>query len=197
MDGDEGRTMEDEDPEPAFEEIERGPLADFDDDELRGILARADLDAEDDGEDLLDEDDVNDEDDDEEDLGEGARETGADVHLRGARRAQVHAPAHGARTRRRRSRRRRPRRREQEEEAAQPRSQDRRAKPRGEGVVRGPRHPSQPPEARGTPRARARAGQAGPRPRVHRATGRGSVAARVRPRSAPISRGASNVCEKR
>ena len=63
VDGDEGRTMEDE--EPAFEEIERGPLADFDDDELRGILARADLDAEDDGEDLLDEDDVNDEDDDE------------------------------------------------------------------------------------------------------------------------------------
>ena len=72
VDGDEGRTMEDEDPEPAFEAIERGPLADFDDDELRGILARADLDAEDDGEDLLDEDDVNDEDDDEEDLGEGA-----------------------------------------------------------------------------------------------------------------------------
>ena len=30
VDGDEGRTMEDE--EPAFEEIERGPLADFDDD---------------------------------------------------------------------------------------------------------------------------------------------------------------------
>ena len=64
--------MEDEDPEPAFETIERGPLADFDDDELRGILARADLDAEDDDEDLLDDDDVNDEDDDEEDLGEGS-----------------------------------------------------------------------------------------------------------------------------
>ena len=29
VDGDEGRTMEDEDPEPAFEAIERGPLADF------------------------------------------------------------------------------------------------------------------------------------------------------------------------
>ena len=72
VDGDEGRTMEDEDPEPAFETIERGPLADFDDDELRGILARADLDAEDDDEDFLDDDDVNDEDDDEEDLGEGA-----------------------------------------------------------------------------------------------------------------------------
>ena len=72
VDGDEERTMEDEDPEPAFETIERGPLADFDDDELRGILARADLDAEDDDEDFLDDDDVNDEDDDEEDLGEGA-----------------------------------------------------------------------------------------------------------------------------
>ena len=41
VDGDEERTMEDEDPDPAFETIERGPLADFDDDELRGILARA------------------------------------------------------------------------------------------------------------------------------------------------------------
>ena len=64
--------MEDEDPEPAFETIERGPLADFDDDELRGILARADLDAEDDDEDFLDDDDDDDEDDDEEELGEGA-----------------------------------------------------------------------------------------------------------------------------
>ena len=69
VDGDEERTMEDEDPDPAFETIERGPLADFDDDELRGILARADLDAEDDDEDFLDDDDVNDEVNDEEDLG--------------------------------------------------------------------------------------------------------------------------------
>ena len=72
VDGDEERTMEDEDPDPAFETIERGPLADFDDDELRGILARADLDAEDDDEDFLDDDDVNDEVNDEEDLGEGS-----------------------------------------------------------------------------------------------------------------------------
>jgi len=50
LDGDSTVTATmDEDPDAAFEEDERGPLADFDDDELRRILARADLDAEDDG----------------------------------------------------------------------------------------------------------------------------------------------------
>ena len=52
LDGDSTVTATmDEDPDAAFEEDERGPLADFDDDELRRILARADLDAEDDGHD--------------------------------------------------------------------------------------------------------------------------------------------------
>ena len=152
VDGDEERTMEDEDPDPAFETIERGPRATSTTTSSAGYPREPTLTPR--------------------TTTRPSTTTTRSTTRSTTRRISGRARRDGSRCPPpRRSPRSSPRGRarpahppppptfpstpRQEEEAAQPRH-DRRAQPRGEGVVRGPRHTSQPPAARGTPRARTR-----------------------------------------